>query len=217
VASDSTHFASEAAPATARAGKVRPARFFAGTNALPASLDHTLLCHDATQNAHAFAIHAGVAWCDDGGLALSFQVIDKAGSLLLPTPQTPALTDGLWQHTCCEAFVADEDGEGYHEFNFSPSCQWAAYRFAGYRQRDTDFQPAAAPGIALQRLSDGFRLNAWLPPALLPSTRTLHLGLTAVLETSDGSKSYWALQHCAQQPDFHLRQSFTLALTRNTP
>jgi hypothetical protein len=45
----------------------------------------------------------------------------------------------------------------------------------------------------------------------------LDLALTTVIEASDGSKSYWALRHGAAQPDFHLRQSFTLALKRNTP
>jgi hypothetical protein len=45
----------------------------------------------------------------------------------------------------------------------------------------------------------------------------LQLGLSAVIEAADGSKSYWALAHCATQPDFHLRQSFTLTLNRNTP
>jgi hypothetical protein len=42
--------------------------------------------------------------------------------------------DALWKHTCFEAFVAAADAPGYHEFNFSPSLDWAIYRFSAYRE-----------------------------------------------------------------------------------
>ncbi len=105
----------------------------------------------------------------------------------------------------------------YLEFNFSPSGQWAAYAFTDYRARDATFTPAGAPRIDLQTVPDGFRLNASLGPELLPPGRRLHLGLSVVVETSHGEKSYWALAHCAAQADFHLRQSFTLTLNRKQP
>jgi hypothetical protein len=152
----------------------------------------------------------------DGSLALSFHIACPPADLRLPAPQPPGPADGLWQHTCCEAFVA-EDGDSYREFNFSPSGQWAAYRFTGYRDRDEAFAPAAPPQLTLTRLADGVELRATLPAALLPPGDTLQLGLTAVIEAADGSKSYWALTHGAAQPDFHLRQSFALTLKRNTP
>ena len=120
--------------------------------------------------------------------------------------------DGLWQHTCCEAFVAAVDGVEYHEFNFSPSGQWAAYRFLVYRERDTDDQPSVAPTIGFQRLPEGFRLDALIARELLPAACQFHIGLTAVIEAAVGGNSYWALAHCATQPDFHLRQSFSLTL-----
>src|ERR1700733_5142479 len=43
-------------------------------------------------------------------------------------------SDLLWKHTCFEAFIASADGPGYHEFNFSPSHDWAIYRFSAYRE-----------------------------------------------------------------------------------
>jgi len=110
-----------------------------------------------------------------------------------------------------------EDGAGYREFNFSPSGQWAAYRFTGYRERDNNFAPTAEPQLALSLLAEGFELRAILPAVLLPTGNSLRIGITAVIEAADGSKSYWALAHCAAQPDFHLRQSFALTLNRNTP
>ncbi len=151
------------------------------------------------------------------GLTLSYRLTGNPLTILLPTPTSPSPADGLWQHTCCEAFIAGPEGSDYREFNFSPSGQWACYRFADYRQRDTDFTAPAQPQIALHTASDGFRLDVTLPASLLPSGNTLAIGLTAVLEGIDGNKSYWALAHGATQPDFHLRQSFVLTLHRTTP
>jgi hypothetical protein len=37
-------------------------------------------------------------------------------------------------HTCFEAFVAPAGINGYYEFNFSPSTDWAVYRFSAYRR-----------------------------------------------------------------------------------
>lgn len=127
-----------------------------------------------------------------------------------------APADGLWQHTCCEAFIAGKDCSAYREYNFSPSGQWACYRFTGYRQRDPAFTASSRPPIVLRPEADGFQLDATLPADLLPASQTLVIGLSVVIEAADGSKSYWALAHGASQPDFHLRQSFALTLHRTT-
>lgn len=184
---------------------------------MPTPLEHSLTCHDATPSSAAQSLRAGAAFDVRGGLHLAFRAISTPDRILLPAEQAPAAADELWQHTCCEAFVATEDGKAYLEFNFSPSRQWAAYRFADYREREADFAPPAAPTINIHPLPDGFLLEARLPPAMLPAANLLHLGLSAVIESVDGHKSYWALRHCAERPDFHLRQSFTLILNRNTP
>jgi hypothetical protein len=188
---------------------------------------HTaLLCHLATPCAAIESIEVQAQSTAGGALELSYRIRGAPGAILLPSPLPPGPADNLWQHTCCEAFIATTietragprgNPKKYLEFNFSPSGQWAAYRFSDYRERDTDFSPAAAPQMTLQVLPDGFQLNALIAPELLPADQTLMLGLTTVIEAADGSKSYWALRHCASQPDFHLRPSFTLPLNRNTP
>jgi hypothetical protein len=184
---------------------------------LPAPIDTLLTCHPASPCMAVTGIEARVAPTADGGLALRYRVRGTPGDLRLPSPQPPGPADGLWQHTCCEAFIAADEQAGYCEFNFSPSSQWAAYRFTGYREPDTGFMPPAAPQIDLQPQADGFQLDVRLAAALLPTGRILQLGLSVVIETADGGKSYWALAHGAARPDFHLRQSFTLTLPRNTP
>lgn len=103
------------------------------------------------------------------------------------------------------------DAKKYREFNFSPSGEWAVYDFAGYRERIESAIPVA-PQISLAQASDAVELRVLIPAALLPGGAVLQVGLTAVLEAADGSKTYWALAHAAAQPDFHLRQSFALTL-----
>lgn len=171
-----------------------------------------LFCHPASPCTAVQAVEA-TATLSDEGLLLRYFIHAQAGAIRLPEPRPAQAADGLWQHTCCEAFIAPAGSTEYREFNFSPSGQWAAYRFSDYRARDFDFTVQIAPQIELRQHAGGFELTATLAPDLLPAAARLHLGLTVVIEAADGSKSYWALAHAATQPDFHLRQSFSLALS----
>ena len=181
---------------------------------MPATTEHPLFCHPANRCATAHGVAASAWLTADGSLLLSYDVRGEPDGIRIPAPRPAGAADGLWQHTCCEAFVAAVDGPEYREFNFSPSGQWAAYRFHAYRDRDSGFVPPAAPQLALQRHASGFRLSARIAPELLPPGHVFNIGLSAVVEAADGGKSYWALAHAAAQPDFHLRQSFTLTLNR---
>lgn len=158
----------------------------------------------------AHAVEVEVALPDDGGLLLRYRVTGLG--IRLPVPCSPTACDGLWQHTCCEAFIAEGGGAAYRECNFSPSGAWAAYRFSGYRERDPDYRAPLAPEIEVQEKENGFMLAARLSHCLLPADARVRLGLSVVLEMLDGSKAYWALAHVASQPDFHLRDSFSLVL-----
>ena len=123
--------------------------------------------------------------------------------------------EGLWQHTCFEAFVAADGVPGYYEFNFSPSLGWAAYQFAGYRAGMTPAPLAQAPGLNVRRNSQRLELAATVHLAGLKElyqARLLHLGLAAVIEDTNGRLSYWALEHAPGEPDFHQRDGFTLEL-----
>lgn len=143
------------------------------------------------------------------GLAVVFELEGSPGSLRLPAPApAPAFTDGLWQHSCFELFLACPGEAAYREFNFAPSGHWAAYAFSAYRERIA-WHPPVAPGIVRRQTADGVRLELALPAALLPAGQ-LEASATAVLESCDASLSYWALLHAGERPDFHLRASFIL-------
>lgn len=153
-----------------------------------------------------------------GALSLCFFLHAEPGAVRLPPPERPQATDGLWQHTCFEAFVGSEADRSYREFNFAPSHRWAAYRFSDYRVRAPDAMLSAhdpVPRIATRTGRSGsgalFVLRAQIPGSALPpaaSLDALQLGLSAVLEASDGSLSWWALRHPCERPDFHHRGGF---------
>jgi hypothetical protein len=124
-------------------------------------------------------------------------------------------TDGLWKHTCCEAFVAPPGGAGYYEFNFSPALDWAAYRFDDYRAGMTAASLTQAPGLQVRRTAGQLDLTATLHVdgvAALRSASVLRLALAAVIEEDHGRLSYWALRHGPGNPDFHHPDAFALEL-----
>lgn len=138
----------------------------------------------------------------------------QLAQLQWPGPSAqPGPRDGLWQRTCFEAFIgsADEGAAAYHEFNFSPSGDWAAYVFDGPRQRRAGHAPLPAPRCAFSAQADGLRLRAHIPAAALPPRAGAPgwaLGLSAVLQDASGACSYWALRHPHAQPDFHARSGW---------
>jgi hypothetical protein len=134
----------------------------------------------------------------------------------IPQPRAGRRADGLWRHTCFEAFVAADDCAGYYEFNFSPSLDWAAYRFDYYRAGMTAAPLAQAPGLHSRRNAGQLELSATVHFAGLPAlsgARVLRLALTAVVEESGGRLSYWALQHPLGNPDFHHPDGLAMELS----
>lgn len=173
-----------------------------------------LLPHPASPAPAGLQLSASAEVDAAGDLHLHYGLRGPIADLLIPANAPAAARDGLWQHTCCEAFVAAAGSAEYHEFNLAPSTCWAAYRFTAYRERDLAWQPEAAPVIACQTTAQEMQLSARIPAALLPPAGRWQISLTTVIETRTGEKSYWALRHASPQPDFHQRDSFVLELTR---
>jgi len=151
---------------------------------------------------------------DGGGLRLRFELVGKVRQVAVPGPRAARMADGLWAHTCCEAFIGLPGSPAYREFNFSPSGEWAIYDFDAYRQRSAAGIVPPVPHIASRLAADRLVLEAMLDTAALPPGSPLELGLATVVEAADGTLSYWALHHPGARPDFHLRDAFTLTLAR---
>lgn len=162
----------------------------------------SLICHPDTPATHIqsidVALHHGA-----GHWMLSFAL--AGDTPLMRPPALPERTDGLWQSTCFEMFVTGA-GESYTEFNFSPSTQWAAYAFTGYRTGMADI-PLSVPRI--EPIESGIRVTFDYAPEQQCLPR---IGVSAVIEELDGTKSYWALAHPPGKPDFHHKDCFALQL-----
>ena len=90
----------------------------------------------------------------------------------------------------------------YSEFNFSPSERWAAYDFTAYREGMAPRPMVRAPVITPRRGRDVLILEAAIRLTDLPPLPWRY-GLTAVIEEAGGAKSYWAMAHGGERPDFH--------------
>jgi hypothetical protein len=140
-------------------------------------------------------------------IEVTYVIAGDLDSVRIPPKTEARRAEGLWQHTCCELFVAESSGKGYVEFNFSLSGEWACYGFSSYRHAAASL--GNEPAISVLAAAGSLELRARVKIA---SPRKLVLGLSAVIEQKDGALSYWALRHPAGKPDFHHRDAFALEL-----
>jgi len=150
-----------------------------------------------------------------GQLICRYALRGDLARVVVPFAGAGNRADGLWRHTCFEAFITVPGAPGYYEFNFSPALDWAAYRFDDYRTGMTPATLARAPELKVRRTADELDLTATVPFAGLSSLGTaaqLRLALAAVIEEQDGRLACWALRHAAGNPDFHHPEGFALAL-----
>lgn len=173
-----------------------------------------LQCHPTTPAQSVRGVHAWVGWENGEVLAFTFALVADPTRLRIPTPRPPRRMDGLWQHTCFEAFIGHEGEPAYCEFNFAPSGEWAAYTFRRYRD-GMSLALTGDPRIVVRKSGDRLELDALIKLGCLPLVQPrarLQLALSAVVEDEQGVLSYWALKHPPGKPDFHHPDAFTLEL-----
>jgi len=151
---------------------------------------------------------------NNDGLRVTFRLDGDLQRIRIPSSDAPRFATDLWHHTCFEVFIAVNGHPAYHEFNFSPSGDWAIYAFSSYRNGVPVADESKRPNIASSTSGDRLELDAYVR---LQSLLTIHsradfrLGLAAVIESNDGL-SYWALRHPSDHPDFHNAGGFVLRL-----
>jgi hypothetical protein len=141
-----------------------------------------------------------------GTASLTYIVTGDIAAVVLPTPAPARRTDELWRATCFEAFLRPDPGEAYLEFNFSPSTQWAAYRFTGYR---AGMAPLEIRPLDIDVHRDAKRLELRVS---IRAAAPACLAISAIIEEAGGRKSYWALAHPPGRPDFHHAACFAYEL-----
>ena len=165
--------------------------------------------------APAIRIEAEARHAPDDRLALRYRITGAVDALLLPPPAPPGRADGLWRHSCFEAFVRPAADAGYWELNFAPSAQWAAYRFSDYRQGMAVAGEVPPPRMEMLAGRENLELTASVElgrPLGLLADLPWQVGLSAVIEERNGRLSWWALAHPSGEPDFHHSDCFALEL-----
>jgi len=159
------------------------------------------LCpHPAFPPSSVRSIEVELTATDWEDVLLDFRI--QGGDVVVGEWQTAKRVDGLWKSTCFEVFLRDPRGEAYFEFNFAPSCLWAAYAFDGYRRGMRDLDMAVEPQVEFDP-DRPLELSVDLDLSDIPNVRKL-ANISAVIEERDGTLSYWALAHPpGDKPDFH--------------
>jgi hypothetical protein len=148
-------------------------------------------------------------------LRLSYRAAGRMADVRIPPRAGPDRTDDLWKHTCFEAFIRAPGDEAYWELNLSPSMQWAAYAFTGYRAGGRDIDAVGPLRLEVRSDADSLALQVTVDLSEvrgLPADGPWELGLSAVIEETDGTTSYWALEHPPGKADFHHPDCFALEL-----
>ena len=177
-------------------------------------MQFNLVPHPATPPADpAFKVWANIDHAASLGAVATtniwFGVGAPAERFVIPEASEPSRADELWKTTCFEAYLRAVGKRKYREWNFAPSGQWAAYDFSGSRKGMTNAELASPPYV---RMEDNFTWWALGATFALDAGQECELGLSAVLEEKDGTKSYWALAHTADKPDFHAPGCFVARL-----
>jgi hypothetical protein len=170
-----------------------------------------LRLHPDSHSVAVVSIDVEIARPRAGRLELSYIVTGQLSSIRMPSAAANARGDGLWRNTCFEAFIRAVPDAAYYELNFSPSGQWAAYQFSGYRNGMRMANEITEVPIEMRSTPDGCVLQASLNLDHLrdlPRDGSWRLGLSAVIEDATGAVSYWALAHPPGKPDFHHADSF---------
>ena len=197
------------------------------------------------------SVACSISWKSAGQWCFDYIVGEPPEALRLPAPVSPARADRLWERTCFELFLRRPDADSYYEFNFSPSGEWAGYRFDSYRSGMAEIQVApprivstdpkqfdlamsrhlAELGVDPESVSKllavaavpgpgpvgQYALSACLDDASFGAPGPWLAAISAVIEESDGTKSYWGLNHPPGEPDFHHPDCFVLDLPPPDP
>jgi hypothetical protein len=177
-----------------------------------------LTAHPSTPNGDVRSVEVQLRTEDPDIIVFQYSLVADMSRVRLPPSGAGERTESLWKHTCFEAFVAAKDAAGYHEFNFSPSLDWAIYRFSAYREAMSPADIGQAPEISVRRRKDGLELKSAVRLghlADLRDVRHLRIALAAVIEDDNGRLSYWGLRHPPGKPDFHHLSGFALEVARS--
>ena len=178
-------------------------------------MQRTLLPHPDSRSSAVSGLDVTLSHHSLDALTVAYRVTGSLDDLIWPAARQPARADELWHHTCFEVFLSTPDNTSYYEFNFAPTLLWAAYQFETYRKGMKALEGIMPPHLETQSDAQSHLLTASLNLngiAQIEQASKWRLGVSAIIEETNGQKSYWALAHPKGKPDFHHSDCFTLEL-----
>ena len=160
-----------------------------------------LALHPAHPSSLVRSIEARIIGFDATWLRVRWKLLG-ATKLVVPPFAGKGRADGLWCTTCFEVFLQTPGGEAYTEVNLSPSERWNVYDFTARREGMSERPMPREPECTMRIGSDMAIFDAAIPASGLPPA-PWRCGFAAVIEEQGGVKSYWALGHGRDAPDFH--------------
>ncbi len=127
-----------------------------------------LVAHPRTPGAAVYGIGAEIRFIKPAVLFCDYTLHADMTQVRIPPQRGGSPVDGLWRHTCFEAFIGLPETGPYYEFNFSPAGDWAAYRFGAYRESAAGAPVAPPPHLQVYRNAERLELSA-----------TVHIGALA--------------------------------------
>lgn len=149
-----------------------------------------------------------------GAVQIDYMVEGELNRINWPrTTQGSERCHELWRQTCFELFFGIKDNGAYWEVNLSPSGLWNVYCFTDYRTGMREEKAIDQPVCHVATDGDLLSLSCTVDfKGLIDDCSDLEVGVSSVLQTIDGSASYWAIDHYGRKPDFHNRSSFSIVL-----
>ncbi len=147
-------------------------------------------------------------------LAINYQLLgDLKEVAIAPPSSTPMRKHELWQDTCFEFFLGIKDSQRYWEFNLSPAGHWNVYHFDGYRQGMQEETTLTRLPFSVEQQADSLAIALDMDlDKIILAEQAIVVSITTVIKHTNGEVTYWALTHRGVEADFHLRESFAIAL-----
>jgi hypothetical protein len=149
-----------------------------------------------------------------GAMKIKFQV-EGALDLFLwrRTCEVVGRCHELWRHTCFEVFFGIKGDPAYWEVNLSPNNCWNVYHFTNYRSQMQEEGSIRKPICHVVQDAGLLSFSCTLDyTGLIDDSSDLEVGVSSVIKATDGSTSYWAIEHHGTEPDFHNRTGFSMLL-----
>lgn len=177
------------------------------TKPLPSNHSSNLVPFNADATLSSIEVKTQV---DEKIWAWEFKLNGDLSKIILPTfTHQSKRQDELWKSTCFEAFVAISQNN-YIEFNFSPTGNWNCYRFSGYRENMRQFSEIELLDFTIlsNNSENQGNYHCRMSVKLANPLPISKMGMTAVIQTTNGNINYWALKHGGEKADFHREQDW---------